>query len=141
MMSGVGASRFTSLQAMPSPAITSAAHFAASTDRNRRSYPMTNPFPCVPSSFIFRASAAVSSCTFAFVNSSPITARQPPVPNPIMCFPSPSLPVCVRGYSVTSTSTVAPAGCTGTGPRISLPSTVRRRTPFCRPSGLCTAMR
>ena len=66
---------------------------------------------------------------------------QPPVPNPIMCFPSPSLPVCVRGYSVTSTCTMAPAGCTGTGPRISLPSTVRRRTPFCRPSGLCTAMR
>ena len=83
MISGVGAILSIKCTVMPLPANTSAAHTAAVSDKNRRSYPMTTPF-FFSSPFMSAAIACASRHIFALMKSSPMMALQPPVPNLIM---------------------------------------------------------
>ena len=84
MICGVGAARLTNSRGTPSPAMTSENQMADSRLRKRRSYPMQKPFWLHPSRFMRRATAQATRRILARVNSSPMTARQPPVPNAIM---------------------------------------------------------
>ncbi len=66
------------------PANTSAAAIAESRDRNRRSPPITTGWESSSARIVSLAMAWQSRRTLASVYPSPITARQPPVPNTIL---------------------------------------------------------
>ena len=87
MIKGVGTERFTNHTLIPSFANTSQDQKIVSFDKNLLSYPITIPVSATPSDCIFIAIALANIWIFAFVNSSPIIALHPPVPNRIIIAP------------------------------------------------------
>jgi hypothetical protein len=63
------------------PQKTSAAHLAPSSDKNLLSYPIITGLSCFDEALILSHNPCPNYCIFVLVNSSPIIALHPPVPN------------------------------------------------------------
>src|SRR2546428_13313374 len=84
LTAGVGVGRSPRVTGMPALATTSAAARAHSEERNLVSQPTTSPFSGFPSLRTYSAMAEATRRTVEKMKSSPITPRQPSVPDLIV---------------------------------------------------------